>query len=433
MARKKDSKQPTDPERQRPNKWRQPLSAAGSDGASLSNTAPAKYINPNLQTQILRSGVDSLYLSYPGDLPKMTEEELESRKAFAQSQDAEIAAEASHSTVDQPFVVLPKGRGRFAYVMVNNWYQIALSASEATSMPLAHVQISSELLTRSGAQAPVRALTNIISVLAQQVIHPKISRVDLCVDFVPGVDLKAFADEEWITRARILNRHSDGGKFTGYTFGNREVMCCRLYNKSIEIRKSGKLYMEDIWKECGWDGECDVWRLEFEFRRPVLKELSIHKMAELIGNLNSLWHYATHSCLQLKIMEWDSNPSRWDIHPFWQLLQTATFNDLGGQELTRTRKDRAPDDKYLFQNGIAGITSFMAREGITDFMEALALFGSKAQEFYINEFRYNGGQTLQNYAQKKATEKRTRYNLHKPREKTRKDTYQRSKGKDDEK
>ncbi|MDI1293143.1 MAG: hypothetical protein PSV18_10415 [Methylobacter sp.] len=37
-------------------------------GAPPSNTAPANYINPPETTKLLRFGVDSLYLSYPGKL-----------------------------------------------------------------------------------------------------------------------------------------------------------------------------------------------------------------------------------------------------------------------------------------------------------------------------------------------------------------------------
>ena len=37
-------------------------------GAPPSNTAPANYINDETGLQILRFGVDSLYLSYPGTL-----------------------------------------------------------------------------------------------------------------------------------------------------------------------------------------------------------------------------------------------------------------------------------------------------------------------------------------------------------------------------
>ena len=58
-------------------------------------------------------------------------------------------------------------------------------------------------------------------------------------------------------------------------------MSCRLYNKTLEIEKSGKEYFFPLWKEGGWDDESTVWRLEYQFKREVLNEIGIRTVQDL--------------------------------------------------------------------------------------------------------------------------------------------------------
>ena len=66
-------------------------------------------------------------------------------------------------------------------------------------------------------------------------------------------------------------------------------MLARIYNKTIEIPKSGKIWFKDIWKENGWNGEKTVWRIEFQLKRGVLKELQIDLVEDLFEKEDELW------------------------------------------------------------------------------------------------------------------------------------------------
>ena len=46
-------------------------------------------------------------------------------------------------------------------------------------------------------------------------------------------------------------------------FGSGNEVSARLYDKTLEIQKSGKDYMRPLWAMEGWNGQQDVWRMEF--------------------------------------------------------------------------------------------------------------------------------------------------------------------------
>ena len=47
-------------------------------------------------------------------------------------------------------------------------------------------------------------------------------------------------------------------------------MLARIYNKSEEIKTTGKEWFKTIWLDNGWEGKKDVWRIEFQLRRKAL-------------------------------------------------------------------------------------------------------------------------------------------------------------------
>ena len=65
-----------------------PAAHAAEHGAPSSNTAPSN-CNDGTNTRILRVGVDSLYLSYPGELSQESAVRLNTLKDLAQSKDPE--------------------------------------------------------------------------------------------------------------------------------------------------------------------------------------------------------------------------------------------------------------------------------------------------------------------------------------------------------
>ena len=98
-------------------------------GAPPSITAPANCIRP------LRHGVDSLYLSFAGAIDPDLALQLQEMKQFAQATSDHVVARASIPVGDHFLTVLPRGRGRFAFVLEDNSFSIQLSKASAGVLP----------------------------------------------------------------------------------------------------------------------------------------------------------------------------------------------------------------------------------------------------------------------------------------------------------
>ena len=118
-------------------------SESSSEGTPPSNTVPN---NCNREYfKLLRFGVDSLYLSYPGELLPEVDEELKELKQIAQSPEQHLQVQAQYPIDEHIFEVKGSGKGFFPYILKDNAFHIQLSRSR--SIPFAYVQLSSEYLT----------------------------------------------------------------------------------------------------------------------------------------------------------------------------------------------------------------------------------------------------------------------------------------------
>jgi len=374
------------------------------------NRVSNKY-NPGF-FRAFRWGVDSLYLSFSGELHSQQETDLKKFKLLAQSQLIQDQALAQMSLGSHLFEVKDKGAGLFPYVLEDNAFRIQLSRATAKSMPMAYVKISSEYLTHKPVEEVVQDLRSVLNELGVIDYMPKVSRIDLFVDFVSSVDMESWDRHDWVTRANDINQYSVGGEFSGWTVGLGGTVAARLYNKSLEIAKSKKLYLLPLWNEAGWkeDDDGDVWRLEFQFKRDILSQFDVQSLSACMSNLNGLWSYATTEWLKLtQPNPDDQNRSRWPIHPLWACLATVDFETNGGA-LSRTfSPERVPSDRRLYDHGFSVISSFMAREGITDFYQGIEAF-QFALYNHINNRAMNDGAYFDLYVEERIAAKARKFN-----------------------
>ena len=374
-------------------------------GATPSNTAPAN-------CTILRSGIDSLYVSYAGELSLDALVRLKNYKLLAQSPDPNERAQAQMPVMGHIFEGLGSGKGKFAFVLVDNWFHLQIRGKQHGKLPLAYVQISSELLTRSGSVAALEELLPIINTIGVQPDPPQVSRVDLFMDFITDIEVDQLGLKAFVCRAKSRHNYYEGRRFCGFTIGQGGQIMVRLYDKTLEITKSGKNYLRDLWLAAGWDGRCPVWRLEFQIKRPVLCELGVKSFPDLQERIPAIWAYCTQSWLRLTVVSSDDETSaRWPTHPLWErLADTQAFGSATTEPVSRTRQQRIPRDSTLFVNGLAAITSFMAVEGISDVGEGLG-------EYYKAAERFHGptGAALERYVGDKVAEKARRFNTYRNR------------------
>ena len=379
-------------------------------GAPPSNTAPSNCNNPENNTKAIRTGIDSLYLSYQGVVNSEIDGKLADLKLLAQAYEPHLQGHATFQLNDHCFEVKATGRQRHAYVLQDNWFQIHVASSNSTRIPMVYAQISSELLSRSGIVHAVEALDKIVHQLGDCSKKPTISRVDLCVDFTTPIDFFSIPIESWVSRSTKMEYYFDKKILTGYTFGKGGVISCRLYNKTIEVIHTKKEFFYPIWEQSGWDGQSDVWRLEFQFRRDVLREFLINTVDDLLEKITSLWQYSTSDWLKLTIPSTtDKTQSRWPLNPMWKLLVHAAWEFNSGEPITRVRKQQLPHEGYLFINGISPIISIMARDSLTDFNDGVAVFLQELKKYHQKRSRHTG-ESLDEYASGKAFKKARRYN-----------------------
>jgi len=381
-------------------------SGTAAEGALPSNRAPSNS-NPEKITPLL-FGVDSLYLSFPGDLSEAWERQFEHLKLLAQSESEKEQALAQLKVGEHLFEVSDHGAKRFPYILADNCYLIKFSSTRAKSLPLAQVQISSEYLAAVGVEAATANLCGIIAQFGDVQAQPGISRADVFLDFICTVDFDELDQNCWVTRANLLAKYYDRRipqPFTGWVVGQGGDLSSRLYEKTVEIvHKSRKAFFFELWQPQGWQAGDKVWRQEFQLRREVLKQLGIHAVPDLLRLQGELWRYLTEDWLRLAIPNPnDATRTRWATHPVWQAI--AQVPPTGQPRLSRFRPQRLPRDEWMLVNGLGGLTSFMASRGIEDFGEGLGEYLHSAKQFH-----HENGRDLETYISRKVALKARRYN-----------------------
>lgn len=355
------------------------------EGTPPSITVPQSYIS-DVDIRVLRVGIDSLYLSFQGEIYPAVDHDFTILKHLAQSRDKRDKAQAQIEIHGHLFEVSDKGQrsdaqSGFAYVLEDNDYRIAVSAGSSTRMPLAWVKISSECLTLKGVKPTVDELIKIISEIGDA-MSPTVSRVDICADFQTKFDFDSIQRIAWVTRARDKDSYSEYDKLTGWVVGKGSSISMRLYDKVAEIVKSGKAYLIDLWLSNGWDTNTPVWRLELQVKREVLSQLGVISFEKMMDSLGGIWGYGFQTWLRLSISQpGDSNRARWPTHPIWETLANITWR-TDDQPLKRKYAPvRVPSMEKLMQLYSSYLTTFMATNAITSYVEGVEAFQKQFEAY----------------------------------------------------
>ena len=202
-----------------------------ASGAPPSNTAP---YNCNDYFKALRWGVDSLYLSYPGELSREVDSQLKALKELAKSSDPAEVAKAQLAVGGHIFEVKEKGASLFPYILEDGAFRIQLSRP-GHKAPMAYVKVSAKYLAHVGPVEAEKHLYAVLSELGEIKESANVSRIDLFVDFQSSVDMESWDRHAWVTRASSINAYSVSGQFSGWTIGMGGIISARLYNKLLEV------------------------------------------------------------------------------------------------------------------------------------------------------------------------------------------------------
>ena len=384
-------------------------------GAPPSNTAPATCNGDCIH--VLHSGIDSLYLSYPGSLSFESNVILTALKEAARSSVPSDKEEAVYPVNGHHFEVKEVGRGRFPFVLVDNAYRLEFSGMGAKKLPLALVQIRSEWLLSKGVLPVYEELSQLITKFGYVDYvdgEALVSRADLCVDFISDIPLDTLSTAAWVSRARRVLMHTLDRGCTGWSIGLGGDLSARLYDKTIQIIETGNAYMHQIWREQGWDGKQTVWRIEFQFRRSSLTVHGVNGVKSLLNLLGPLWSYATGSWLRLTIpSDTDKTQSRWTTHPVWDAISRAPWIGSGVGLSIPARSNNVPSDRYFCENALAWLPSFMAVHGIIGSREAFDRYYEAVKQYHDARCHITG-HDFEGYLRHKAALKARRYNVSYP-------------------
>lgn len=147
----------------------------------------------------------------------------------------------------------------------------------------------------------------------------------------------------------------------------------RIYDKTEEVKFSGKAYMRDIWKDAGWDEKSPVYRVEFSLSSDFLKEVGssdilsetdcedfydLRDFDKCLQCLPSLWNYLTIAWLRRLQRSGVNDTDRGATHKWWQVVQQSWPRSVPSYRL----RTYAPDPVELLAQLKGLIVTISAKE-----------------------------------------------------------------------
>jgi len=330
---------------------------------------------PVEEFQFLLCGIDSLYLGLYviwGPDWKRRLQVLEKKKKQARKPGGLLTSLPS----GRKCIFRPNGKGEnYRYHLQFEVYNLFIGkAAKPGSSPNVYLSISAKTLWLNGIDAALSWIAEDLKAICRGSIQfIKVSRVDLCADFwIPGGLSYEFLLSHKVTRNDKGNLWLDKNNLeTFYVADGKSPIQLRMYNKGVEVGKEGtKLWFLDLWKRESTD---DVWRIEYQLRRPALKQFKIDSLEDLKEKLPGLWRYLTSKWFSLRLLD-NEKAERRTVHPLWSLVQKCFQDDSSDSDSEVKRVYRSPGsaspDWHL--SHIDGcLSSFAALLGITNRENAL--------------------------------------------------------------
>jgi hypothetical protein len=309
------------------------------------------------------------------------------------------AGTAGLPSADRRYVMLPSGKPpAYRWHLQYPGFHLFLAKGERPhgETPNVFASLAAETLWRYGVKEAVRLVAAEVESIGGTVEAVKPSRCDLAADFhIPGGLTLEYV------RARRCPSHTGSKHYmTGerlesfYQGSNGSPLICRIYDKGVEVLKEGtKLWFREVWKREIIE---DIWRIEFQIRRPVLKELKIDTVEDLVANRAELWAYLTRRWFTLR-EPGPENATRREPSPLWQAVQESV-GEAAEDGLVRCKPGDCPADASWYVSHVAGcMVGYAARKGIDD---ASAAAGALATDV-TNYWRVQGQGFDVEYARKR--------------------------------
>jgi hypothetical protein len=217
----------------------------------------------------------------------------------------------------------------------------------------------------------------------------QVSRLDLCADFrLPGGITLDTLRQLKVSRSRDLRLEIGGDTMeTAYVGARKAPIVLRIYDKGKEVKAKGiKLWFGELWNT---EDLTDIWRVEFQLRRPALKQFGINSLDDLLTRAGGLWEYLTWEWVSFRLPDNDRQNRR-EVHPWWQEVQTLASKYGPAVDIQRVFGSIHPASVEWSVAHIAGcLPSFAARLGIDEYHEALNQLNNDISQHWFDR-NYQG-------------------------------------------
>ncbi|MBW6467867.1 MAG: replication initiation factor domain-containing protein [Coriobacteriia bacterium] len=263
-----------------------------------------------MSIRLLYAGVDTLEATFEGELVDGLISRLQTAKDRAQLLDRPQPFDGG----GEEFFVTPKGSGTYRFVLQDSDIILRVSVAASGIPPVSVRLLAQALATHGHTELYERSAQLAASLGADR--ENTLSRLDLCLD-VQGFEFTDRDFENIVCRASARSIHKDGEGVT-YKLGTRNTVF-RIYRKDAELKAKKKLSYATVWESAEhYDPDAPVWRIEVQYRRDALRELSADTVRESFQILPGLFAHGVEWC-KLCVPS-GANKSRWPLDPRWEVL-----------------------------------------------------------------------------------------------------------------
>lgn len=297
-----------------------------------------------MKTQLLLQGVDTLQVAYflsvggrcVTDFDHLGRLKEELRQSKRRSPGVVTFG-------GEQFLLHPYGSGSgYPFVLENEYFRIECGPNNSPSF---FVTFRSQALWQHGSAWLHEHFMSWAGAAGFVMARPEsISRADFSFDYhLPVID---FDENSFVSRSTKDTQYRDSGRVQTFAFGKGDVVL-RVYDKVAEIREKS----DKVWFYLLWERDSDVWRIEWQVRKPVLRRFGIRTVQDLAGQQGDVLRYLASEHDTLRVPNGDKNRSRWPLHPLWADLQ-AHIEQLACEGVYRVVGRPAVLDERLVRTAI---------------------------------------------------------------------------------
>ncbi len=307
----------------------------------MTNSPPPNVkLRPDEPGRVLASGIDSLVLAIEaywlsdGTFESLTELKERAKKAQA---DEPVVLRLNDGLSSWAFNVKPHGAGGYEWILVSREATMKIGNWRVLKQrPSVMIDIRAETLWTHGPQVVVTRVAFILRNLGATIVRIKPSRVDLACDILLPYEAWSMGLlENFVTRANHKAVYLQQKQLSGFTIGSG-AMLVRIYDKALEIRKSKKVWMYDIWQIPEVPQGHRVIRVEFQMRRELLHSLEGDSWDQFKWNLPRIWSYNTQNWLRL-VENATLHHTQQTLVPWWVLVMSQFDGMQAGTPLVRKK------------------------------------------------------------------------------------------------